>query len=412
MTIVKVIGSGDACCEFQPLDARDGQATRGGTRHVRIGLVACTKRKQPCPCAARQMYSPSALFRKASAYCAREYDTWYILSAKYGLLAPDEVIEPYDKTLKTMSKAERKAWGRKVSNQLLQLGDHQYFAHAGLAYLKPLSGMNIVNVLTGLRMGKRLQWYDDKLAGVEDTASTMPAIDKSLWPESELTVERVAFSARWYRQNTRFDESYMRLLSMDSFLHKLRTRPDDLTGQDVLNKLIIGFLNPWGCHVPRKVETARAIRQSLARVAHGSTALAHRSLLDCDLSYGVAAIGGPMARSYEELRAVERVGPTVASKILHVLNPALFVMWDAAIRKHFSSVLGRNLDTGADYVAFLAHMQELAKSVVRDFSLRHEHTLAVELYLSEQLGLDAPVTLAKFLDEYNWVTIVRRVRFT
>jgi hypothetical protein len=358
------------------------------------------------------MYSPSALFRKASAYCAREYDTWYILSAEYGLLSPDEIIQPYDKTLKTMSHGECEAWGRKVSAQLRRLGDHQYFAHAGLAYLRPLSDINIVNVLAGLRMGERLHWYDENLAGVEDTALTVPGVDASPRPDSELTVAHLERAARWYRQHTRFNDSYMRLLSRDSFLHRLRGRPEELAAQDVLRILIIGFLNRWGCRLPPTPETARAIRDSLVSVAHAATGIAQQSLLESDLSYDATGVGGHIAQTYEVIRTVKRVGPTTASKILHALNPALFVMWDKGIRDHYSGVLGRKLATGPDYVAFLGHMQELAKSVVRDFSLRHEHALAVELYLSEQLGLDAPVTLAKFLDEYNWVTIVRRVRIT
>lgn len=130
---------------------------------MRIGLVACTKKKQPYACPAREMYSPSALFRKASAYCAREYDRWYILSAKYGLLSPEDVVEPYDDTLQSMSKTERTSWGKRVSSQLKKLGDHVYFAHAGQAHLKPLSGVNVVDVLSGLRIGERLHWYNEEL---------------------------------------------------------------------------------------------------------------------------------------------------------------------------------------------------------------------------------------------------------
>lgn len=377
---------------------------------MRIGLVACTKQKQPCACAAREMYLPSALFRKASAYCSQEYDSWYILSAKYGLLSPDEIIMPYDKTLKTMSKLERDAWGQKVSVQLGELGDHQYFAHGGLDYLKPLSGVNIVNVLAGLRIGERLHWYDEQLAGVAETASDMPTIHGSHELESGLTFEGLAWASRWYRQNTRFNDSYVRLLSMDSFLNKLRTRPNELTAEDVLKELIKGFLNPWGCRLPKTAQTARAIRSSLIRVAEAITALAADNLLQVDLSYGATARRDLIAQTYETIQTVHRVGPTTASKVLHILNPALFVMWDRAIRVHYSALFGRSPYGEADYVAFLAYMQEVAESVVRDFSCRHGSAQSAESYLSAHLGLDGPVTLAKFLDEYNWVTIMRRVR--
>jgi len=53
-----------------------------------LGLISCTKRKKDFPCKASEMYSASDLFRKAYAYCYKNYDNVAILSAKYGLLYP------------------------------------------------------------------------------------------------------------------------------------------------------------------------------------------------------------------------------------------------------------------------------------------------------------------------------------
>jgi hypothetical protein len=289
------------------------------------------------------------------------------------------------------------------------LGEHQYFAHAGLEYLKPLSDMNIVNVLGGLRMGERLQWYGHQLAGVAETAPPAPGMRESRDLKHQLTVDQLAWAAQWYRQNTHYNDAYVRLLSQASFLTKLRSTPHQLSDHDVLDNLIEGFLNPFRARLPNSIETATAIRSRLVRVAEEVRGLAHENLLEVNLSRGPAAMGTHIAPTYEVIRTAHRVGPTTTSKILHALNPALFVMWDSAIRDHYCGLVGRKLVTGADYLVFLAHMQELAKSVVRDFSLRHGHALAIELYLSQRLALDRPVTLAKFLDEYNWVTIVRHV---
>jgi hypothetical protein len=91
-----------------------------------IALVACVSRKQIKPTAARHLYT-SAWFRKASAYAQRMVDEWYILSAKYGLVAPDRVIAPYDETLNRMPARERRAWARRVLGELdriLSPGDH------------------------------------------------------------------------------------------------------------------------------------------------------------------------------------------------------------------------------------------------------------------------------------------------
>jgi hypothetical protein len=55
------------------------------------------------------MYT-STLFRKMMAYAERLIPkSTFILSAKYGLLHPDTVIEPYEQTLKRMKAREREA---------------------------------------------------------------------------------------------------------------------------------------------------------------------------------------------------------------------------------------------------------------------------------------------------------------
>lgn len=57
-------------------------------------------------------------FVKARRYVERNGAPWFILSAKYGLVAPDELIGPYEQTLNTMPIQERRAWARRVVSQL------------------------------------------------------------------------------------------------------------------------------------------------------------------------------------------------------------------------------------------------------------------------------------------------------
>jgi hypothetical protein len=131
---------------------------------MNIGLIGCTKRKLDYPCPTRELYSASALFRKARAYCEHHYDGWYVLSAKYGLVHPEAVIAPYDVTLKRMNSQGRRAWGLAVSQQLRELGQYTFYAHAGREYLEHLAGVRIVAVLQGLRYGERLHWYNEQAA--------------------------------------------------------------------------------------------------------------------------------------------------------------------------------------------------------------------------------------------------------
>jgi hypothetical protein len=136
---------------------------------MKIGLVSCVKSKLPHAAPASDLYT-SALFRGARCSVERSCDRWFILSAEHGLVSPDEVLEPYEKTLTTASPNERRRWSRRVLDELRQaLGDvrgHTFEIHAGAAYanfgltdgLEQAGG--VVDLpLEGLGLGKRLAYY-------------------------------------------------------------------------------------------------------------------------------------------------------------------------------------------------------------------------------------------------------------
>lgn len=135
-----------------------------------IGLVSCTKSKRDVPAQPRDLYKPSALFRKASEYCERTYDEWYVLSAKYGLLDPDgPPIEPYDATLTNASIATRRTWAENVTKELADRGflcdDTHLYIHAGKVYYGELlprlkdESVTVFLPTEGLMIGETLAWY-------------------------------------------------------------------------------------------------------------------------------------------------------------------------------------------------------------------------------------------------------------
>jgi len=100
----------------------------------------------------------------------KHYDHVAILSAKYGLLLPEEVIEPYELTLKTMGEQKRREWAERVIRQLdekigLNKIKSVYF-HAGHDYREYLTSLlrnahiQTEAPLEGLSYGRQLQWYD------------------------------------------------------------------------------------------------------------------------------------------------------------------------------------------------------------------------------------------------------------
>lgn len=133
---------------------------------MKIALVSCSKNKKEITCIAEEMYSESTLFKKATTYLkTQNYDKWFILSAKYGLLEPDEQIEPYDVTLNNMSSPEIKKWAERVNQQLNQYKIITVDFYAGDRYRKfliPLleeSGIKCDVPLKGMGIGQQLQYY-------------------------------------------------------------------------------------------------------------------------------------------------------------------------------------------------------------------------------------------------------------
>lgn len=128
---------------------------------MRIGLVACSKQKLDYPAPARELYT-SPLFQKAATHCEENYDRWFILSAKYGLLEPWRVIEPYDETLNDKPSPKRKEWARMVLDQITIniLADKTFYFHAGVRYRENLEPhLDSVSPLKGLGIGQQLAWY-------------------------------------------------------------------------------------------------------------------------------------------------------------------------------------------------------------------------------------------------------------
>ena len=79
-----------------------------------IVLLSCVKFKRGQRCRAGEMYT-SPLFQKMMAYAkSLNPKRIFILSARYGLLSPDDSIEHYEQTLKNMKTAERRLWAERV----------------------------------------------------------------------------------------------------------------------------------------------------------------------------------------------------------------------------------------------------------------------------------------------------------
>ena len=133
-------------------------------------LVSCVGKKLPHSAPANALYT-SDWFRKTRSLVDAKGWPWFILSAKYGIVAPEQVIEPYEKTLNTMRVAERRDWADGCFDAL---GPHlagvkSVVFFAGAKYREFLApalrgrGFEVHVPMAGLRIGEQLAWLNRQL---------------------------------------------------------------------------------------------------------------------------------------------------------------------------------------------------------------------------------------------------------
>jgi hypothetical protein len=134
-------------------------------RRKTVFLVSCVSEKHGRAMPARDLYC-SAWFQKARAFVEKKDAEWFIISAKYGLVRADQVIEPYDETLNEKTIEERREWSRKVAQELrprCPAGTSVVFL-AGEKYREFLApalrnlGCNVEVPMEGLAIGEQLHW--------------------------------------------------------------------------------------------------------------------------------------------------------------------------------------------------------------------------------------------------------------
>jgi hypothetical protein len=132
-------------------------------------LVACVKTKLKSKAPAKDLYI-SSLFTKSRRYVESKGGHWRILSAKHGLVEPDQVIGPYEMTLNKMGIADRREWAARVLKELVSLEPlpKQVVMLAGTRYRELLipelqrRGIEVVIPMEGLAFGEQLSWLDSQ----------------------------------------------------------------------------------------------------------------------------------------------------------------------------------------------------------------------------------------------------------
>jgi hypothetical protein len=134
----------------------------------KIVLISCVSTKRAVKSKAAELYI-STLFKLNLQYARKlKPDAIFILSAKYGLVALDDEIEPYDVTLNKMRVDEKKSWANQVLGQLklqTDLQNDHFIILAGeryRQYLLPHLKFREIP-LKGLPIGKQLQYLKKQM---------------------------------------------------------------------------------------------------------------------------------------------------------------------------------------------------------------------------------------------------------
>ena len=141
----------------------------------KIILISCVSKKLKVKDMAYKLYSPSTLFKAHWNYAihclkAEPLNNIFIISALHGLLEPTKCIDPYNVTLKTMTKSEKEKWADKVVNQIsnknIDINDTEFIILAGKDYyeylIKKLPNYKLIPE-DPLPIGKRMQWFNNQI---------------------------------------------------------------------------------------------------------------------------------------------------------------------------------------------------------------------------------------------------------
>lgn len=135
----------------------------------RVMLLGCVKSKSTSAESAKDLYL-STLWSRRKRYVEKTCEEWYVISTEYGLVSPNEVIEPYENTLKDKSASYRREWSQNVVAKLKtkfgSLAAVHFEIHAGREYYEQLvqllarEGASAEVPVAHLRRGEQVAWYD------------------------------------------------------------------------------------------------------------------------------------------------------------------------------------------------------------------------------------------------------------
>ena len=210
----------------------------------------------------------------------------------------------------------------------------------------------------------------------------------------DITFDKVARAAEIYfvekaSKYRRYWCAYQRVNSQ-ALRDRLLYDPDG----DSLDK-VIGFLNNWRCRLNYEAfrpVLCNALKENSDQISSIYNDHLESSYLDQSKMETVQSV-------FQKFLVGPKMGPTVASKVLAVLNPTLFVMWDEPIRRAY-----KYNKTNPNYSTFLVEMGEAAQRVVASCGSGNPTRELAAKYGNDFGG---PFPLSSLIDHYLWLTFTQ-----
>lgn len=168
---------------------------------------------------------------------------------------------------------------------------------------------------------------------------------------------------------------------------------------------IIDFLVEWKCRglvgssspdIKKMSRQLEDMKKTLRSLSHEFKKLKGYTLKDVPLEN--EDIKKTILTIYKDIDSIKQIGPTAASKIMHIINPRLFIMWDEAIRSDKRGY-GYERGTAVQYIEFMKEMQSKAITLETNW---------------EEKEIEIPIrkrrTLTKLMDEVNYMGITRNIK--
>jgi len=204
-----------------------------------------------------------------------------------------------------------------------------------------------------------------------------------------------------------FEEDYelVELLYLGA-IERLRDVQKDVSMLDDLKhiqRIIKPFLISWGMMnrvVGRENLDWKRLGGTLRSLKNEFASLRNKKFLKIDfkdetLSHAIETI-------YSKLDPIPYLGsPTTISKILHLLNPEIFVMWDNAIADFYHEIDPDVGYSASGYLEFLKLTQETVSATLG--KSERETGKSLDKIEAELRNKYQNKTMAKLIDEYNWI---------